>query len=69
MEKQNSKTPRSLKVYKGKLFDVIVTNQTTVSPERIRQLTNSDYQQQEYQRVLANIKAQYGNALEQLKYL
>lgn len=69
MKKPNSETPRSLKIYKGKLFDVVVTNQTTVSPERIRQLTNSDYQQQEYQRVLANIKAQYGNALEQLKYL
>lgn len=69
MEKQNNETPRSLKVYKGKLFDVIVTNQTTVSPEQIRLHTSAEYQQREYQRVLANIKAQYGNALEQLKYL
>ena len=69
MKKQNSETPRSLKIYKGKLFDIVVTNRSTISPERISQLTNSEYQQREYQRVLANIKAQYGNALEQLKYL
>ena len=69
MKKQNGETPRSLKIYKGKLFDIVVTNRSTVSPERISQLTNSENQQREYQRVLANIKAQYGNALEQLKYL
>ncbi len=69
MKEQNNETPKSLKVYKGKLFDVVVTNQSTVSPERISQLTNTEFQQREYQRVLTNIKARYGNALEQLKYL
>ena len=69
MKKQKNDSPKNLKVYEGKLFNVVVTNSSAVSPERIGRLTDPEYQQREYRRVLAKIKTQYGNALEQLKYL
>lgn len=65
--KENSQeTPT---IYRGKLFDVVVTNQTQVSQQEIERFINPGYQKHEYQKELHDLMEQYGDALERLRYL
>ena len=57
------------RVYKGKLFDVAGTNQQFSDPQRIRRLTNPEYQEQISQEAMKWMFERYGKTFEQLKYL
>ena len=57
------------KIYKGKYWDLVVKNPFADHPERFQKELDPEYQQKEYDRIIADIKKRYGRALEQLKYL
>ena len=66
MEANNNEYP---KTYHGKYWDIVIPSKEKDDPERFQKEIDPEYQQKEYDRILADIKQRYGKALEQLKYL
>ena len=69
METKNNKSSNTMKIYQGKLFNVVVTNEAKTDPKVIERLTDPEYQQRAYQASLERGKKRYGQLLERLKYL
>lgn len=66
MMEENSEYP---KTYHGKYWDIVIPNKEKDAPERYKRMIDPEYQQKEYERILADIKKRYGKTLEQLKDL
>lgn len=69
MEYENNESSNGMKIYQGKLFNVVVTNEAKADPKLIERLTDPEYQQQAYQTSLERGKKRYGQLLERLKHL